>query len=262
MTDAPTAALNVAMVGHGFMGAAHSQAFRVAPRFFDLPLSPVMSTLVGRNVEATAKAAEKWGWQKTANDWRDGRRRPVDRPDRHLLARVDPRRDRRRGPRGRQARALREAARQHGRRGRADGRRRGEGRREGRVRDGRLHLPPRARDHLRPRPRRPGPPRRDPPHPGQLPPRLACRRRRPDDLASRQGEGRIRLPRRHRSPRHRRGPVHHRPDARERVGPPPHLRHRAPPPRRERRADEPRRRRERRARPGDGRRLGSLHRPS
>jgi predicted dehydrogenase len=59
------------MVGHGFMGAAHSQAFRVAPRFFDLPLTPVMSTLVGRNVEATTAAAEKWGWATTANDWRD-----------------------------------------------------------------------------------------------------------------------------------------------------------------------------------------------
>ncbi|ROQ41500.1 putative dehydrogenase [Frondihabitans sp. PhB188] len=63
--------INVAMVGHGFMGAAHSQAFRVAPRFFDLPLTPVMSTLVGRNASATTAAAEKWGWEKTANDWHD-----------------------------------------------------------------------------------------------------------------------------------------------------------------------------------------------
>jgi len=66
MTD-----INVALIGHGFMGAAHSQAYRVAPRFFDLPLTPVMSTLVGRNPAATTAAAEKWGWQRTANDWRE-----------------------------------------------------------------------------------------------------------------------------------------------------------------------------------------------
>ena len=32
-----SSALRVAMIGHGFMGAAHSQAWRTAPRFFDLP---------------------------------------------------------------------------------------------------------------------------------------------------------------------------------------------------------------------------------
>jgi predicted dehydrogenase len=71
MPDAPPPALNVAMVGHGFMGAAHSQALRVAPRFFDLPLRPVMSTLVGRDRAATSAAAERWGWERTANDWHD-----------------------------------------------------------------------------------------------------------------------------------------------------------------------------------------------
>ena len=32
-----SSALAVGMVGHAFMGAAHSQAWRSAPRFFDLP---------------------------------------------------------------------------------------------------------------------------------------------------------------------------------------------------------------------------------
>jgi predicted dehydrogenase len=63
-------ALRVAMVGHGFMGAAHSQAFRVAPRFFDLPRGPVMHTLVGRDPSRTAAAAERWGWANTSTDWR------------------------------------------------------------------------------------------------------------------------------------------------------------------------------------------------
>ncbi|MET1051597.1 MAG: Gfo/Idh/MocA family oxidoreductase [Mycetocola sp.] len=59
------------MIGYGFMGAAHSQGWRVAPRFFDLPATPEMTLLVGRNPEATAAAAEKFGWAETATDWRD-----------------------------------------------------------------------------------------------------------------------------------------------------------------------------------------------
>jgi predicted dehydrogenase len=63
--------LRVAMIGYGFMGAAHSQGWRVAPRFFDLPATPEMTLLVGRNQDAVAAAAEKWGWSETATDWRD-----------------------------------------------------------------------------------------------------------------------------------------------------------------------------------------------
>ena len=59
------------MIGHGFMGAAHSQGWRVAPRFFDLPAEPVMQVVVGRSADSTAAAAEKWGWKQTATDWRE-----------------------------------------------------------------------------------------------------------------------------------------------------------------------------------------------
>ena len=41
--------LRVAMVGYAFMGAAHSQAWRTAPRFFDLPAVPAMAVLCGRD---------------------------------------------------------------------------------------------------------------------------------------------------------------------------------------------------------------------
>ena len=58
------------MVGHGFMGAAHSQGWRVAPRFFDLPARPEMAVLVGRNPDAVAAAADRWGWAETSTDWR------------------------------------------------------------------------------------------------------------------------------------------------------------------------------------------------
>jgi predicted dehydrogenase len=69
--------LNVAMVGYGFMGAAHSQGWRVAPRFFDLPLEPVQQVIVGRDADKLAAAAEKFGWRETETDWR----RVIERDD-------------------------------------------------------------------------------------------------------------------------------------------------------------------------------------
>ncbi|AZS43159.1 Glucose-6-phosphate 3-dehydrogenase [Microbacterium oleivorans] len=66
-----TGTLRVAMIGHGFMGAAHSQGWRVAPRFFDLPLDPVMQVVTGRDDATTAAAAAKWGWAESSTDWRE-----------------------------------------------------------------------------------------------------------------------------------------------------------------------------------------------
>jgi predicted dehydrogenase len=62
--------LRVAMVGHAFMGAAHSQAWRSAGRFFDLPLQPVMQVLGGRDLARTSAAAERLGWADCDTDWR------------------------------------------------------------------------------------------------------------------------------------------------------------------------------------------------
>jgi len=64
------APLRIAMIGHGFMGAAHSQGWRVAPRFFDLPAHPEMAVVVGRDAEKTASDAARWGWQESSSDWR------------------------------------------------------------------------------------------------------------------------------------------------------------------------------------------------
>lgn len=66
-----TETLRIAMIGHGFMGAAHSQGWRVAPRFFDLPLDPEMTVVVGRNQATVEASARKWGWAETATDWRE-----------------------------------------------------------------------------------------------------------------------------------------------------------------------------------------------
>jgi predicted dehydrogenase len=37
---------------------------------FDLPAEPEMTVVVGRNAEAVAEAAQKWGWAESATDWR------------------------------------------------------------------------------------------------------------------------------------------------------------------------------------------------
>ncbi len=71
----PTVA--VGMVGHAFMGAAHSQAWRTAPRFFDLPLVPTMQVVCGRDAIRVSEAAQRLGWAEAETDWR----RLVERPD-------------------------------------------------------------------------------------------------------------------------------------------------------------------------------------
>src|SRR6187431_2806957 len=61
--------LSVGMVGYAFMGAAHSQAWRSAPRFFDLPLHPRMAALAGRDAARVADAAARLGWESTETSW-------------------------------------------------------------------------------------------------------------------------------------------------------------------------------------------------
>ncbi|MGW7683072.1 Gfo/Idh/MocA family protein [Kribbella sp. NPDC054772] len=62
--------LGIGLIGYAFMGAAHSQAWRSAPRFFDLPLEPQLNVLCGRNAEAVEAARVKLGWKEAETDWR------------------------------------------------------------------------------------------------------------------------------------------------------------------------------------------------
>ncbi|MDH2444853.1 Gfo/Idh/MocA family oxidoreductase [Amnibacterium sp. CER49] len=63
--------LRVAMIGYGFMGAAHSVGWRQAPRVFDLPEQVETAVVVGRNRAAVEEAAQHWGWAEAATDWRE-----------------------------------------------------------------------------------------------------------------------------------------------------------------------------------------------
>ncbi|GAA1795236.1 Gfo/Idh/MocA family oxidoreductase [Nocardioides hankookensis] len=69
MTD-QSSSLRVAMIGHAFMGNAHSQAWRTAPHFFALPLHPEMTVVVGRDADRAAEAAARLGWAESSTDWR------------------------------------------------------------------------------------------------------------------------------------------------------------------------------------------------
>lgn len=62
--------LGVAMIGHAFMGRVHSQAWRSASRFFDLPMEPRMRVVVGRDAQRSKHAAQRLGWVESATDWR------------------------------------------------------------------------------------------------------------------------------------------------------------------------------------------------
>ncbi|MGY1636557.1 Gfo/Idh/MocA family protein [Geodermatophilus sp. SYSU D00742] len=76
-----TPTLGVGLIGYAFMGAAHSQAWRTAPHFFDLPLHPELAVLAGRDPARVAAAAERLGWAATETDWR----RVLEREDVDLV---------------------------------------------------------------------------------------------------------------------------------------------------------------------------------
>jgi predicted dehydrogenase len=52
------------------MGKAHSNAWRQAPRFFDLRGDIRLETICGRDKAAVRRAASQFGWEKTEVDWR------------------------------------------------------------------------------------------------------------------------------------------------------------------------------------------------
>jgi len=63
--------LNIGLVGYGFMGRTHSNAFLQAPRFFDVPFTPVLRAACARNVDRLKAFASNWGYESTTTDWRE-----------------------------------------------------------------------------------------------------------------------------------------------------------------------------------------------
>jgi myo-inositol 2-dehydrogenase/D-chiro-inositol 1-dehydrogenase len=73
--------LNIGLIGYGFMGRTHSNAFLQAPRFFDVPFEPVLRAVAARNPDRVRAFAGTWGYQSIENDWRA----IVDRADIDLI---------------------------------------------------------------------------------------------------------------------------------------------------------------------------------
>jgi len=69
--------LNVGMIGYGFMGRAHSNAYLQAGHFFDQPYRPVLKVACGRESSKVKSFAERWGYESVETDWR----RVVERKD-------------------------------------------------------------------------------------------------------------------------------------------------------------------------------------
>src|SRR5688572_15935331 len=62
--------LNLGMIGYGFMGRAHSNAFRKVGHFFDLPYAINLKAACARNEEKVKAFAAQWGYESIETDWR------------------------------------------------------------------------------------------------------------------------------------------------------------------------------------------------
>ena len=63
--------LRVGLIGYRFMGRAHSNAWRQAPRFFHLKANVELHTICGRHAAGVQAARAQLGWQKAATDWHE-----------------------------------------------------------------------------------------------------------------------------------------------------------------------------------------------
>jgi predicted dehydrogenase len=69
--------LRVAMIGYGFMGRAHSNAYKRLNDFFDVEHRPVLKVACARNAEKAKAFADNWGYERVETDWR----KVVEAPD-------------------------------------------------------------------------------------------------------------------------------------------------------------------------------------
>jgi predicted dehydrogenase len=73
--------LNIGLVGCGFMGRTHSNAFRQVPQFFDTSYDLVLKAVCARTGAMAEDFARNWGYETVETDWRE----MVARPDIDLI---------------------------------------------------------------------------------------------------------------------------------------------------------------------------------
>src|SRR5271166_1117176 len=76
-----TKPLTVGLIGYGFMGRTHSNAYYQVNHFFDLHHRPVLKAVCGRSADKTKEFADKWGYESVETDWR----KLVERKDIDLI---------------------------------------------------------------------------------------------------------------------------------------------------------------------------------
>ncbi|MCH2179072.1 MAG: Gfo/Idh/MocA family oxidoreductase [Mariniblastus sp.] len=62
--------LNIGMIGYGFMGRAHTNAYKRVNDFFDLEYRPVLKAACARNAGPAQEFADNWGYESIETDWR------------------------------------------------------------------------------------------------------------------------------------------------------------------------------------------------
>jgi predicted dehydrogenase len=73
--------LNIGMVGYGFMGRAHSNAWRRASNFFDTGYEPVLKAVAARDKAKAQAFADMWGYESVETDWK----KLIERKDIHAI---------------------------------------------------------------------------------------------------------------------------------------------------------------------------------
>jgi predicted dehydrogenase len=66
-----TKPLNVGLIGYGFMGRTHSNAYSQAPHFFDLPYKPVLKKVCGLEADKAKAFAQQWGYESYTTNWKE-----------------------------------------------------------------------------------------------------------------------------------------------------------------------------------------------
>lgn len=62
--------LNIGLVGYGFMGRTHTNAYKRVNDFFDVPYRPVLKAVCGRTKEGAQAFADNWGYESIETDWK------------------------------------------------------------------------------------------------------------------------------------------------------------------------------------------------
>lgn len=62
--------VRIGLVGYGFMGRTHSNAYRRVPNFFDTEYTPVLKAVCARDAAKVQGFADQWGYESIETDWR------------------------------------------------------------------------------------------------------------------------------------------------------------------------------------------------